>query len=44
MKALITGTTDGIGRETAHQLFAAGIHVLAHGRSETKARRKAAAL
>ena len=44
MKVLITGATDGIGRETARQLFAAGMHVLVHGRNEAKARHQAAAL
>ncbi len=41
---LITGATDGIGRETARELFAAGMHVLVHGRSESKATRQATAL
>jgi retinol dehydrogenase-12 len=41
---LVTGATDGIGRETARQLFTAGMHVLVHGRSETKARRQASML
>ena len=44
MKVLMTEATDGIGRETAHRLFAASMRVLARGRSETKARRDAAAL
>ena len=35
--ALITGATDGIGRETARQLLAGGWRVLVHGRSEAKA-------
>jgi len=34
---LVTGATDGIGRETARQLVARGLHVLVHGRSESKA-------
>ena len=33
---LITGSTDGIGRETARMLIAAGHHVLLHGRSRDK--------
>lgn len=33
---LITGSTDGIGLETAKMLFAMGHHVLLHGRSRTK--------
>ena len=37
--ALVTGSTDGIGLETAHQLLATGMHVLVHGRSEAKAAR-----
>ncbi|MDA0822902.1 MAG: SDR family NAD(P)-dependent oxidoreductase [Proteobacteria bacterium] len=36
---LITGATDGIGRETALQLARDGYHVLVHGRSEAKARK-----
>lgn len=35
--ALVTGATDGIGRETARQLLAGGWRVLVHGRSEAKA-------
>jgi NAD(P)-dependent dehydrogenase (short-subunit alcohol dehydrogenase family) len=34
---LVTGATDGIGRETARQLLARGMHVLVHGRSQRKA-------
>jgi NAD(P)-dependent dehydrogenase (short-subunit alcohol dehydrogenase family) len=41
---LVTGATDGIGRETARQLLAGGWHVLVHGRSELKATEHAAAL
>ena len=41
---LVTGATDGIGRETVRQLYAAGMHVLVHGRNETKACRQASAL
>lgn len=42
--ALVTGSTDGIGFETARQLLAAKMRVLVHGRSEAKAKRKANAL
>ena len=35
--ALVTGSTDGIGRETARQLLERGLHVLVHGRSQRKA-------
>ena len=42
--ALITGATDGIGRETARQLLAGGWRVLVHGRNQTKAVEHAAAL
>jgi NAD(P)-dependent dehydrogenase (short-subunit alcohol dehydrogenase family) len=34
---LVTGATDGIGRETARQLLARGLRVLVHGRSQSKA-------
>jgi NAD(P)-dependent dehydrogenase (short-subunit alcohol dehydrogenase family) len=34
---LVTGATDGIGKETARQLGAAGAHVLVHGRAREKA-------
>ena len=33
---LITGSTDGIGLETAKMLFQAGHHVLLHGRNQAK--------
>lgn len=36
--ALVTGATDGIGRETARQLGARGWRVIVHGRNEIKAR------
>lgn len=38
---LVTGATDGIGRETARQLGAGGARVLVHGRSRAKADRAA---
>jgi NAD(P)-dependent dehydrogenase (short-subunit alcohol dehydrogenase family) len=41
---LITGASDGIGRETALQLVRNGFHVLVHGRSEAKARKIAGSL
>ena len=34
---LVTGATDGIGRETASQLLRQDWHVLVHGRNEAKA-------
>ena len=39
--ALVTGATDGIGRETARQLLSLRWTVLMHGRSEAKATRNA---
>lgn len=36
---LVTGATDGIGRETARQLLELGHRVLVHGRSRDKAER-----
>ncbi|MFO1432480.1 MAG: SDR family NAD(P)-dependent oxidoreductase [Candidatus Competibacteraceae bacterium] len=36
---LITGATDGIGRETARQLLSRGFRVLLHGRTPEKAQR-----
>jgi NAD(P)-dependent dehydrogenase (short-subunit alcohol dehydrogenase family) len=41
---LVTGATDGIGRETARQLLGHGMRVLVHGRSQAKATRHAAEL
>jgi len=34
--ALITGSTDGLGRDVARRLAAAGAHVLVHGRSAAR--------
>lgn len=34
--ALVTGSTDGIGRQVARELAARGLHVLVHGRSKVK--------
>ena len=33
---LVTGSTDGIGRQTARMLAAGGMHVIVHGRSKLK--------
>jgi len=41
---LVTGATDGIGRETARGLLAQGWHVFVHGRSRPKAERGASEL
>ena len=41
---LITGATDGIGRETARGLLAKGWHVHVHGRSRPRSERAAAEL
>lgn len=41
---LVTGSTDGIGFETARQLLSRSMHVLVHGRNEVKAKRSAAEL
>ncbi len=37
--ALITGSTDGVGRAVATRLGAAGAHVLVHGRDRTRGER-----
>lgn len=42
--ALVTGSTDGIGRQTARQLAAAGMTVIVHGRSKPKVDATLAAL
>ena len=34
---LVTGSTDGIGKQTALELARLGAHVLVHGRSEERA-------
>ena len=36
-KILVTGSSDGIGKETARQLAAGGAYVIVHGRSEERA-------
>lgn len=41
---LVTGSTDGIGRQTARQLAAGGMKVIVHGRSKTKVDAAIAAL
>ncbi len=38
MTALVTGATDGIGKQTARELVERGWKVLVHGRTEKKAR------
>jgi NAD(P)-dependent dehydrogenase (short-subunit alcohol dehydrogenase family) len=42
--ALVTGSTDGIGRQTVRQLAAGGMKVILHGRSKTKVDAALAAL
>lgn len=42
--ALVTGSTDGIGRQTARSLAAAGLKVIVHGRSKPKVDATIAAL
>ena len=42
--ALVTGSTDGIGRQTASQLAGRGIKVIVHGRSKQKVDATLAAL
>ena len=41
---LVTGSTDGIGRQTARELAAGGMHVIVHGRSKPKVDAALAAL
>src|ERR1043166_3714734 len=36
-KVLVTGSSDGIGRETARELAAKGFEVIVHGRSHARA-------
>ena len=36
--ALVTGSTDGLGREVAKRLGGAGYHVIVHGRNEERGR------
>ena len=36
--ALVTGSTDGLGREVALRLGGAGYHVIVHGRNEERGR------
>ncbi|HZP88505.1 MAG TPA: SDR family NAD(P)-dependent oxidoreductase [Burkholderiales bacterium] len=43
-QVLVTGATDGIGRETARQLLVLGHRVLVHGRNDSKAHGTAEAL
>jgi NAD(P)-dependent dehydrogenase (short-subunit alcohol dehydrogenase family) len=40
--ALITGSTDGVGRQVAIRLAAEGVHVLIHGRDSGRAQRAVA--
>lgn len=42
--ALVTGSTDGIGRQTAHELAARGFRVIVHGRSKANVDLAVAAL
>ena len=42
--ALVTGSTDGIGRQTARELASRGLKVVIHGRSKTKVDQALAAL
>jgi NAD(P)-dependent dehydrogenase (short-subunit alcohol dehydrogenase family) len=42
--AVVTGATDGIGKQTAIELLRRGLFVVAHGRSEARAREAAKAI
>lgn len=42
--AVVTGSTDGIGRQTALELARLGLHVIVHGRSRPKVEAAVAAL
>ena len=44
MRVFVTGSTDGIGRETAQQLLAAGHEVVVHARSAARAEQVRAVL
>lgn len=41
---LVTGSTDGIGRQTAQDLAAGGHHVILHGRNENRCKETAATI
>jgi NAD(P)-dependent dehydrogenase (short-subunit alcohol dehydrogenase family) len=43
-KALVTGSSDGIGKQTALELARGGAHVIVHGRSEERAAAAASAV
>ena len=42
--ALVTGSTDGVGRAVAERLAAAGARVLVHGRDEARGKATVAAI